>query len=112
MHRLDAIARAGGSATLVQNQTYNVYPLTVSLHYILIPFTPEFDINLQDTCVQHNDFDCGVWVLVTIATLLLGHTHNTVIERRKRGVLKENSIDITEMREFFCSIALQAPLAT
>jgi hypothetical protein len=61
--------------------------------------------------VQRNGVDCGVWVLVTIATVLLGHTHNTVVEVPAGQSTQPGCIDIQIMRDFFYKLALRVPVA-
>ena len=53
-----------------------------------------------------------MWVLIMIATVLLGDTHNTVVEVQHGETVPPGCIDIQSMQNLFYRLALQLPLAT
>jgi hypothetical protein len=54
---------------------------------------------------QSNHYDCGVWVLTMIATLLMGYARNSVSESRGKGTC------IADMRAFFLRLVHDVPVS-
>jgi hypothetical protein len=61
--------------------------------------------------IQTNSNDRSMWVLVTIATVLLGYTHNTNVEVLDGKGVPEGCIDIKEICKVFYELALRVPSA-
>jgi hypothetical protein len=102
IHRLDAVARVEGYNTCVQPGTYIARPYKVCF---VLSLYRGAELS-QFTADQSNSYDCGVWVLAMVATVLFGCSYNTVTEASSPD---NGAYRIRDMHRLFLQFCLEVP---
>jgi hypothetical protein len=96
--RLGKIAAAHGHSIDVTESGWTASPTSVSLFFEL---NNTFTDNYQVDCLQTNGYDCGVWVLASIAAVLRGF-----------DVTGFSETDIPWFRQFIMYHVLSLPVSS